>query len=89
MNNPVVYSLVSGPSHLFAVNADTGSVYTRAELDREASMDGGRSASSSAADGAYILGVEAREVGEDRSAATVEVTIVPEVGIKLPICYEV
>ncbi len=77
VNNPVVYSLVSGPTHLFAVNADTGVVYTRygvpscrshcysqhwwhksrSELDRESSLGG---AGSSSADGAFILGVEAR-----------------------------
>ncbi len=81
VNNPVVYSLARGnpASRLFAINADTGVVYTKAELDREASS----SSSSSAADGAYILEVEAREVGQEEDGeelvARVEVTVVLEV----------
>jgi len=69
VSRPVAYSLVSGPTHLFSVDADTGVVFTEAALDREGPGDG-----------AYIVGVEAREVGgRDQPATTVEVTIILEV----------
>lgn len=76
IGNPVVYSIVSGPSDIFAVNRDTGAVYTQRGLDRE---------SPRSSDGAFILGIEAREVGggEDGGrggeAVTAEVTIIIEV----------
>ena len=35
IGNPVVYSIVSGPGDIFAINSDTGVVYTQAYLDRE------------------------------------------------------
>ncbi|TRY71883.1 hypothetical protein TCAL_08438 [Tigriopus californicus] len=70
IGNPIVYSIVSGPSDIFAINPDTGIVYTQVALDRE---------SPRSSNGAFILGIEASEIGgiEEPSVLT-EVTIIIE-----------
>ena len=71
IQNPIIYTIVSGPSDLFAINADTGIVYTQALLDRE---------SPRTSNGAYILGIEAAEVGAAKKLAVrTEVTVILEV----------
>ena len=71
INNPIVYSIISGPDDVFAINADSGIVYTQSTLDRE---------SPRSSNGAYILGIEASEVGASNSpSAKTEVTIIIEV----------
>eukprot|EP00095_Tigriopus_kingsejongensis_P008988 snap_masked-scaffold783_size97670-processed-gene-0.6 protein:Tk08988 transcript:snap_masked-scaffold783_size97670-processed-gene-0.6-mRNA-1 annotation:"PREDICTED: uncharacterized protein LOC100879829" len=70
IGNPIVYSIVSGPSDIFAINPDTGIVYTQTALDRE---------SPRSSNGAFILGIEASEIGgvQEPSVLT-EVTIIIE-----------
>lgn len=77
IGNPIVYSIVSGPSDIFAINPDTGIVYTQVALDRE---------SPRSSNGAFILGIEASEVGgiEEPSVLT-EVTIIIEVKTRVKI----
>ena len=73
IGNPVVYSISSdGPAAaVFAVNADTGVVFTQTRLDRESPLS---------SNGAFILGIEATEVGGvDEPKARTEVTIIIEV----------
>ena len=72
INNPIVYSIVSGPDDIFAINADSGIVYTQSTLDRE---------SPRSSNGAFILGIEATEVGSasNSPSARTEVTVIIEV----------
>ena len=71
IGNPIVYSIVSGPADIFAINADTGIVYTQTLIDRE---------SPRASNGAFILEIEASEVGGvDEPSVRTEVTIIIEV----------
>lgn len=73
MANAIIYSIISGPSDLFAINANTGIVYTQAYMDRE---------SPRSSNGAFILELEAREVGGvSEPSVTTEVTIIIEVSI--------
>ena len=79
IGNPIVYSIVSGPLDILAINADTGIVYTQAPLDRE---------SSRTSNGAYILAIEAAEVGGvDEPRARTEVTVIIEVRKILKILF--
>ena len=74
INNDLSYSIIQGPSDIFGIDSKTGIVYTQKELDRE-------SPRSRESNGAFILGIRAREVGGrqlDQFVDT-EVTIIIEV----------
>ncbi len=74
VNNEINYKIVSGPSDLFGITPESGIVFTQASLDRE---------SQRSANGAYILGIRAQEVGGSNSEdayVDTEVTIMIEVG---------
>ena len=47
INNEIEYEITSGPEHVFGVNKNTGTIYSKAIIDRE---------SSYATYGAFILG---------------------------------
>lgn len=49
----MTYSITKGPQYLFDIDAGTGTVFTRAPLDREAQDN---------SDGAYILEITVKEV---------------------------
>ena len=73
INNKILYSIISGPGDLFGIGSDTGVVYTNAEIDRESERSRG-------SNGAFILGIRAREVGENQvQLVDTEVTIMIEV----------
>jgi hypothetical protein len=72
VDNAVRYALVAGDD-AFAINGDTGIVYTLRMLDRE---------SKASSDGAFILAIEATEDGDDGPSARTEVTIIVEVSHK-------
>ena len=74
INNDISYSIIHGPSDIFGIEAKTGSVYTQGELDRESER-------SRESNGAFILGIRAREVGGKQLDQYVdtEVTIIIEV----------
>ena len=75
INNDISYSIVHGPGDIFAIDAKTGSVYTSTDIDRESER-------SRESNGAFILGIRAREVGGKQLDQYVdtEVTIIIEVG---------
>lgn len=73
VNSQIVYSIVPGSAaadRYFAINPDTGIVFTTAELDREEIQDSA---------GAVVLHIQAREASEPQLASTTEVTIIVEV----------
>ena len=73
VNNRVIYSIISGPSDLFQVDRDSGIVYTQGvQLDRES--DRGR-----ASNGAFVLGVRAKDQDQPSQFVDTEVTIMIEV----------
>ena len=87
VNNRVIYSIISGPSDLFHVDRDSGIVYTQdVQLDRESDR-------ARASNGAFVLGVRARDQDQPSQFADTEVTIRIEVRHvhKLPahqtLCY--
>ena len=47
INNEIEYEITSGPEHVFGVNKNTGTIYSKAIIDRE---------SSYATYGTFILG---------------------------------
>lgn len=69
INNRVTYSITRGPSYLFDIDATSGTVFTTAQLDREAPDNG---------DGSFILEITVKEVSKVIPAPSVstEVTIV-------------
>ena len=74
VNNEISYSIVQGPSDIFGIDSKTGIIFTQNELDRESER-------SRESNGAFILGIRAREVGGrqlDQYIDT-EVTIIIEV----------
>ena len=74
IDNEISYSIIHGPSDIFEIDSKTGVVYTQNELDRESER-------SRESNGAFILGIRAREVGGrqlDQFVDT-EVTIMIEV----------
>jgi len=77
VSSPVVYSLISGPKHLFKINEENGVIFSTAELDRE-------NANGLAGEGAYVLAVRASEAGAggQQPYADVELTIILEASEK-------
>ena len=74
IDNEISYSIIHGPSDIFGIDSKTGVVYTQNDLDRESER-------SRESNGAFILGIRAREVGGrqlDQFVDT-EVTIIIEV----------
>lgn len=69
INNKVTYSITQGPRYLFDIDATSGLVFTRAQLDREAEEN---------ADGTFILEITVKEVSKIVPAPSVstEVTII-------------
>lgn len=69
INNKVSYSITRGPQHLFDIDAGSGLVFTRAQLDREAPDN---------SDGTFILEITVKEVSKVAPAPSVstEVTII-------------
>nr|XP_033326560.1 cadherin-23 isoform X1 [Megalopta genalis]XP_033326561.1 cadherin-23 isoform X1 [Megalopta genalis]XP_033326562.1 cadherin-23 isoform X1 [Megalopta genalis] len=69
INNKVTYSITKGPRYLFDIDATSGLVFTRAQLDREAEEN---------AEGAFVLEITVREVSKIVPAPSVstEVTII-------------
>ncbi|XP_053979716.1 cadherin-23 [Hylaeus volcanicus] len=69
INNKVTYSITRGPRYLFDIDATSGLVFTRAQLDREAEEN---------AEGAFVLEITVREVSKIVPAPSVstEVTII-------------
>ncbi|KZC14307.1 Cadherin-23 [Dufourea novaeangliae] len=69
INNKVTYSITQGPRYLFDIDASSGLVFTRAQLDREAEEN---------AEGAFVLEITVREVSKTVPAPSVstEVTII-------------
>ena len=77
IDNDISYSIIHGPSDIFGIDAKTGFVFTQNEIDRESDR-------SRESNGAFILGIRAREVGGrqlDQFVDT-EVTIIIEVSKK-------
>ena len=75
VDNEISYSIVQGPSDIFGIDSKTGIIFTQNELDRESER-------SRESNGAFILGIRAREIGGrqlDQYVDT-EVTIIIEVG---------
>ena len=74
VDNRISYSITSGPGDLFGIDSETGIVVTRASIDRESER-------SRASNGAFILGIRAREVGGNQLNQYVdtEITIMIEV----------
>lgn len=69
INNKVTYSITRGPRYLFDIDATSGLVFTRAQLDREAEEN---------AEGAFVLEITVREVSKIVPAPSIstEVTII-------------
>lgn len=69
INNKIVYSISQGPRYLFDIDATSGLVFTRAQLDREAEEN---------ADGTFILEITVREVSKivPPPSVSTEVTII-------------
>ncbi|XP_058798620.1 cadherin-23 isoform X2 [Phymastichus coffea] len=69
INNQVTYGITRGPQYLFDIDATSGTVFTTAQLDREAPDN---------SDGSFILEITVREVSKVISAPSVstEVTII-------------
>jgi len=69
INNKVTYSITKGPRDLFDIDATSGLVFTRAQLDREAEEN---------SDGTFILEITVRELSKIKPQPSVstEVTII-------------
>ncbi|XP_066601612.1 cadherin-23 [Prorops nasuta] len=69
INNKVTYSITKGPRYLFDIDATSGLVFTRAQLDREADEN---------LDGTFILEITVKEISKMVPAPSVstEVTII-------------
>ncbi|CAL1677979.1 unnamed protein product [Lasius platythorax] len=69
INNKVMYSITKGPRYLFDIDATSGLVFTRAQLDREAEEN---------SDGTFILEITVKEVSKINPPPSVstEVTII-------------
>ncbi|KAG7212887.1 hypothetical protein KM043_002239 [Ampulex compressa] len=69
INNKVTYSITEGPKYLFDIDATSGLVFTRAQLDREAEEN---------SDGTFILEITVKEVSKivPAPSVTTEVTII-------------
>lgn len=69
INNKVTYSISQGPRYLFDIDATSGLVFTRAQLDREAEEN---------AEGTFILEITVREVSSvvPPPSVSTEVTII-------------
>nr|XP_012151361.1 PREDICTED: cadherin-23 [Megachile rotundata] len=69
INNKVTYSITQGPKYLFDIDATSGLVFTRAQLDREAEEN---------ADGTFILEITVKEVSKivPPPSVSTEVTII-------------
>ncbi|XP_071565121.1 cadherin-23 [Temnothorax nylanderi] len=69
INNKVIYSITKGPRYLFDIDATSGVVFTRAQLDREAEEN---------SDGTFILEITVKEVSKINPPPSVstEVTII-------------
>ncbi|XP_026823898.1 cadherin-23 isoform X2 [Ooceraea biroi] len=69
INNKVTYSITKGPRDLFDIDATSGLVFTRAQLDREAEQN---------RDGTFILEITVKEVSKIKPSPSVstEVTII-------------
>ena len=75
IDNKIVYSITHGPTDLFGITPDSGIVYTKEILDRE---------SDRSSNGAYIIGIRAKEIGVKGKLelyVDTEVTIMIEVRI--------
>ena len=75
IDNKIVYSITHGPTDLFGITPDSGIVYTKEILDRE---------SDRSSNGAYIIGIRAKEIGVKGQLelyVDTEVTIMIEVRI--------
>ena len=76
IDNKIAYSITHGPNDLFGITPE-GIVYTKEILDRE---------SDRSSNGAYILGIRAKEIGvvsQLELFVETEVTIMIEVS---PVC---
>lgn len=69
INNKVTYSITKGPRDLFDIDATSGLVFTRAQLDREAEEN---------SDGTFILEITVKEISKVKPPPSVstEVTII-------------
>ncbi|CAG5108412.1 Similar to Cdh23: Cadherin-23 (Mus musculus) [Cotesia congregata] len=69
INNRVSYSISEGPRNLFDIDANSGLVFTRAQLDRESEDNG---------DGTFILEITVKEISRvvPTPSVTTEVTII-------------
>ncbi|XP_044002013.1 cadherin-23 isoform X2 [Aphidius gifuensis] len=71
INNRVTYSIIDGPVDLFGINSNTGVVFTRAQLDREAEDN---------YDGTFIIKINVKEITTAPSitspTVSTEVTII-------------
>ncbi|XP_018347185.1 PREDICTED: cadherin-23 [Trachymyrmex septentrionalis] len=69
INNKVTYSITKGPRYLFDIDATSGLVFTRAQLDREAEEN---------SDGTFILEITVKEVSKiiPSPSVSTEVTII-------------
>ncbi|OAD57365.1 Cadherin-23 [Eufriesea mexicana] len=69
INNKVTYSITQGPRYLFDIDATSGLVFTRAQLDREAEEN---------SEGTFVLEITVKEVSNIVPAPSVstEVTII-------------
>ncbi|XP_024946017.1 cadherin-23 isoform X2 [Cephus cinctus] len=69
INNKVTYSITQGPNYLFDIDATSGLVFTRTQLDREAEEN---------SDGTFVLEITAKEVSKviPAPSASMEVTII-------------
>ncbi|KAG5318093.1 CAD86 protein, partial [Pseudoatta argentina] len=69
INNKVIYSITKGPRYLFDIDATSGLVFTRAQLDREAEEN---------SDGTFILEITVKEVSKivPPPSVSTEVTII-------------
>ncbi|XP_018055353.1 PREDICTED: uncharacterized protein LOC108691909 [Atta colombica] len=69
INNKVTYSITKGPRYLFDIDATSGLVFTRAQLDREAEEN---------SDGTFILEITVKEVSKiiPPPSVSTEVTII-------------
>jgi cadherin 23 len=69
INNRVTYSITRGPHYLFDIDATSGTVFTTAQLDREAPDN---------SDGSFVLEITVKEVTKVSPAPSVstEVTVI-------------
>ena len=75
INNQITYTIIQGTGDLFGITPDTGIVYTKAILDRE---------SDRSSNGAYIIGIRAKEIGV---ASQVELYVDTEVTIMIEVIF--